>query len=309
MNHIWYLLKSVVLVLLVFVAANQLTFPLLKTAISESKFRAVVAANASSYIANGQQVTLFIGNSRIMGGIDPGSIRHAGGAAYNLAYNGLYLDDLRLLLDAFIRSCNCQVEYVYANPDIFQVSQDNINGISELQRFLSAFEPAAMKSVQHKDAVYAAAIRLFPLLHFNNEFFLRALYYSVTGKDDQHHGSDYKIAISREMELRLRDTPLDAELDPDALQELRDYLANIGARLFVIEPPYHRVYLENVPGFEVLHTEIRDTMADADVKYLDHSELYYEQPGLFSDPLHLNRDGQREYSKYILEIMRAREDL
>ncbi|MDB4516431.1 hypothetical protein N9089_02390 [Crocinitomicaceae bacterium] len=309
MNHIWYLLKAAVLVMLVFVAANQLAFPLLRAAIADSKFRAVVAANAGSYIDSGQRVTLFIGNSRIMGGINPGSISDAGGVAYNLAYNGLYLDDLRLMLDAFMRSCDCQVEYVYANPDIFRVRPDGSHGVSELQRFLSGFDAPAMRAVQDRDAVFATAMRLFPLLHFNNEFFLRALYYSITGRDDQHHGSDYKITISREMELRLRDTPLDAELDSAALQELRTWLSGVGARLVVIEPPYHRAYLGNVPDFEVAQSEIKATVTGAGISYLDHSGLFYDRPGLFSDPLHLNREGQRQYSRYILEIMRAGDDL
>lgn len=308
MKHTRYLVKAAVLVTLVFIAANHLTFPVLKAAISDSKFRAVVAANASSYISRGQRVTLFIGNSRIMGGIAPGYIRHAGGVSYNLAFNGLYLDDLQLMLDAFLRSCNCQVEYVYANPDIFRVRQDDINMVSELQRFLSGFDPAAMQAVQNKDAVYATAMRLFPLLHFNNEFFLRALYYSVTGKDDQQHGSDYKITISREMELRLQNKSLDAELDAGALLGLRTVLSGFGVQLVVIDPPYHRAYLENVPGFEALQSVTRDAMADADVNFLDHSGLYYDQPELFSDPLHLNRDGQRQYSNYILEMMQLRDD-
>ena len=309
MNNIRYLLKAAVLVMLVFVAANQLTFPLLKAAIAGIKFRAVVAANAAAYITGGQRVTLFIGNSRIMGGIEPGFISDAGGVAYNLAYNGLYLDDLRLMLDAFMRSCDCQVEYVYANPDIFRVSQNGGRGISELQRFLSGFDAPAMRAVQDRDAVFAIAMRLFPLLHFNNEFFLRALYYSITGKDDQRHGSDYKITISREMELRLRDAPLDAELDSAALQALQSWLSGAGARLVIIEPPYHRADLENVPGFEMAQSAISATVTGAGVSYLDHSGLFHDQPGLFSDPLHLNREGQRQYSGYILEIMQAAEGL
>ena len=305
MKHIRYLVKAAVVVTLVFVAANQLIFPLLKAAIADSKFRAVVAANAGSYIPGGQRVTLFIGNSRIMGGIDPGSIRYAGGMAYNLAYNGLYLDDLQLMLDAFMRTCDCQVISVYTNPDIFRVRQDG--SVSELQRFLSGFDAAAMQAVQRKDAVFATAMRLFPLLHFNNEFFLRALYYGVFDKDDQNYGSDYKITISREMELRLQNETLDAELNSAALKEFRAWLSGAGIRLVVIEPPYHRIYLENVPGFGELQSVNRDAVAAADMPYQDHSGLYYDQPELFSDPLHLNRDGQRQYSRYILEMMQLDE--
>lgn len=307
MKHIWYLGRASAVVMLVFVAANYITFPLLKAAISDSKFRAVVAANASAYIARGQQVTLFIGNSRIMGGIHPGSIKDADGTVYNLAYNGLYLEDLRLMLDAFIKSCDCRVDYVYANPDIFQTRQEGVQGVSELQRFLSGFDPAALKAVQRQDAVYAAAMRLFPLLHFNNEFFLRALYYRVTGNDDQNHASDYKFTINREVERRLQELSVDDELDDEALQELRDFLTRSGIRLVVIEPPYHRVYLDNVPGFEAAQSGIKATMADAGVSYFDHSGLFYDQPELFSDPLHLNRAGQRQYSRYIREIMQLRD--
>lgn len=303
MKHIPVLGKAIVVVTLVFVAANHVTFPLLKAAVSESKFRAVVAASASQYLAGRERVSLFIGNSRIMGGIDPVTISREGRTAYNLAYNGLYLEDLRLLLDAFIRSCGCVVDTLYANPDIFRTAQSPVDGISELQRFFSGFDPAALQAVQQKDAVYAAAMRLFPLLHFNNEFFLRALYYRVTGNDDQNYSSDYKFTFSPVMERRLQALSLDARLDVAALQDLESRLASSGIRLVVIEPPYHRVYLENVPGFEQVQAQTRTVITEAGIEYLDHSDLFYDRPGLFSDPLHLNRAGQRHYSEYLLDTM------
>ena len=113
MKHSWYLVKAVLLVTLLFIAVNQAVFPVLKAAIIDSKFRVVIAGKASSYLNPGQRLTLFIGNSRIMGGIDPAVIMSAtdGKVAYNLAYNGLYLEDLRLMLDAFVQSCDCRVEY------------------------------------------------------------------------------------------------------------------------------------------------------------------------------------------------------
>ena len=308
MRHTWYFGKAAVLVALIFVAANHVTFPVLKTTISDSKFRVAVAASAGGYIPRGQRVTLFIGNSRIMGGIDPVTISDEDRTAYNLAYNGLYLDDLRQLLDAFIRSCDCRVETVVANPDIFRNSQLDHPGISDLQRFFSGLEPAAFKAVQKKDPVYAAAMRLFPLLHLNNEFFLRAFYYSATGKDDQNYSSDYKFIISGQMVRRLQAQPFDAELDGKSIQALGAHLAGAGVRLLVIEPPYHRIFLENVPGLEAAQSEIAGTVAAAGVEYLDHSKLFHDQPELFSDPLHINRAGQRQYSRYILDIIRRQDD-
>ena len=205
MRHTWYPVKAVLLVTLLFIAVNQAVFPVLKAAIIDSKFRAVIAGNAASYVSQGQRLTLFIGDSRIMGGIDPAVFMSGadGKDAYNLAFNGLYLEDLQLLLGAFIQSCNCRMEYVYANPAIFLREQQGIQQVSALHRFLSAIDPDAMQAVWKKDVVYAVTMRLFPLLHFNNEFFMRALYYGLTGKDDQERASDYRFTLTRGVEDRL----------------------------------------------------------------------------------------------------------
>ena len=304
MRHAVYLGKAVILVTLIFTAVNHLAYPLLKAAIGESKFRAVVAVNAAAYLGRGQRVVLFIGNSRIMGGIDPASVMSGGDGrvAYNLAYNGLYLDDLQLMLNAFIQSCDCRVEYVYANPDIFLPRLDG-REISELQRFFSALDPVAMQALAQTDPVSTAAMRLFPLLHFNNEFFLRALYYRLTGKDDQDYGSDFTFAITREVENRLAAMRLDSGVDSRSVEKFRLGLAASGIALVLIEPPYHKVYIDKVPGFARAHSGLKNALAETGVRYLDHSGLFLDSPELFADPIHLNRAGQRKYSRYLLHTM------
>ena len=311
MRHIWYLVKAVILVTLLFIALNQAAFPVLKAAIIDSKFRVVIAGKASTYLNPGQRLTLFVGNSRIMGGIDPAVVMSGadGKVAYNLAYNGLYLEDLQLMLNAFVQSCDCRVEYVYANPAIFLREQQGIQEISALHRFLSAIDPDAMQALQEKDAVYAVTMRLFPLLHFNNEFFLRALYYSLTGRDDQDRASDYTFTLTREVEDRLAATTPDSDLDRESIEEFRLHLARSGIRLVLVQPPYHLAYIENVPGFAAANSDWKNAIAGADVDYLDHSGLFHDQPELFADPIHLNRAGRQKYSKYLLEIMQVREDM
>ncbi|GMR18022.1 MAG: hypothetical protein BMS9Abin33_0422 [Gammaproteobacteria bacterium] len=307
MKHTWYLVKAVLLVTLLFIAVNQAVFPVLKAAIINSKFRVVIAGNASTYLDPGQRLTLFIGNSRIMGGIDPAVVMSGvdGKAGYNLAFNGLYLEDLQLILDAFIRSCDCRVEYVYANPAIFLREQQGIQEISALHRFLSAVDPGAMQMVWKKDPVYAVTMRLFPLLHFNNEFFLRALYYSLTGRNDQDRVIEYRFTLTREVQDRLAGMALDSDLDRESIEAFRQTLARSGIRLVLVQPPYHRAYIENVPGFAATNSEWKNAIAGISVDYLDHSELFMDQPELFADPVHLNRAGQQQYSQYLRGIIQA----
>jgi|GEM_PF-6204073 len=307
MKHTWYLVKAVLLVTLVFIAVNQAVFPVLKAAIIDSKFRVVIAGKASSYLNPGQRLSLFIGNSRIMGGVDPVAVMSGadGKAAYNLAYNGLFLEDMRLLLDAFIRSCDCKVEYVYANPAIFLREEQGIQEISAMHRFLSAVDPGAMQAVWKKDTVSAVSMHLFPLLHFNNEFFLRALYYSLTGKDDQEGANESSFTLTGEVEDWLAGLIPDSDLDVESIKQFRLYLARSGIRLILIQPPYHRAYIEKVPGFAAANTAWKNAIAGTGVEYLDHSGLFYEQPELFADPIHLNRAGRQQYSEYLRGLQPA----
>ena len=195
---------------------------------------------------------------------------------------------------------------VYANPAIFLREQQGIQEISALHRFLSAVDPGAMQMVWKKDPVYAVTMRLFPLLHFNNEFFLRALYYSLTGKDDQdRRASEYRFTLTREVEDRLAGLIHDSDLDVESIEEFRLHLARSGIRLVLVQPPYHRAYIENVPGFAAANSDLKDAIAGTGVDYFDHSGLFYEQPELFADPVHLNRAGRQKYSTYLLGIMPA----
>jgi len=307
MKHIGHLVKAVILVTLLFIVVNQAAFPVLKAAIIDSKFRVVIAGNASTYLDPGQQLTLFIGNSRIMGGIDPTVVMSGadGKSGYNLSFNGLYLEDLQLMLDAFIQSCDCRVEYVYANPAIFLHEQQGNQEITALHRFLSAVDPDAMQAVQEKDAVYAVTMRLFPLLHFNNEFFLRALYYSMTGRNDQDRVIAYRFTLTREVQDRLAALTLDSDLDRESIENFRSHLASSGIRLVLVQPPYHRAYIENVPGFAAKNSDWKNAIAGTGVDYLDHSDLFTDQPELFADPVHLNRAGQQQYSRYLRGIIQA----
>lgn len=301
MKHTWYLIKAILLVTLVFIAVNQAAFPVLRAVIIDSKFRVIIAANASTYLEPGQRLTVFIGNSRIMGGIDPAVVTSGtdGRVAYNLGYNGLFLEDLQLLLDAFVRSCDCRVDSVYANPAIFLRAEQGNQEISALQRFLSAVDPGAMQAVQEKDPVYAVMLHLFPLLHFNNEFFLRALYYSLTGKDDQEGANEQKFTLTPEVQDRLAGWTHDPDLDRESIERFRLSLARSGMRLVLIQPPYHRAYIDNVPGFAAANAELANTIAGTGVDYHDHSGLFYDQPDYFADPIHLNRAGRHQYSTYL----------
>ena len=307
MKHVGHFMKAVVFATAIFAGANHLVFPVLKAFVNDSSFRAVVAANASDFADTDQDMVLFIGNSKIMGGIASAVVTaaDAGTVAYNLGYNGLFLEDSRLLLAAFLDSCDCQVKYVYANPDIFQQAEQETGSVTPLQKFLTAFYPDAKSTVAARNPLFGTAARLFPLLHFNNEFFLRALYYRATGKDDQSHGNSYQFVVTEELKQRIAARPMDPPLDTAAIEKLKNDLAERGTRLIVIEPPHHRAYIELAPGYQTSRADIAETFTALGLDYFDHSRLFLDQPEFFSDPVHLNIEGQRQYSLHLARSMRS----
>lgn len=305
MQHIAYVLKAVTVVIGVFIVTNYVGFSLLKSFVSDSRFRVVVAADAANYLEQNQPVNLFIGNSRIMGGIDSTTFSEGRNniEAYNLAYNGLYLNDLQMLLTAFMRSCSCAVAVVYAHPDIFQGSAAHNQIASSLHKFLSAFNLEALSDWKNRDPLSGLAVEFFPLLHFNNEFFLRAFYYKVFRKDDQDHGNNYTFVVTRETERRLVEMPPAPSLQMDVIESLKARLAATGTALVIIQPPYHKAYIDNVPDFHNVHEKMASKFAERGIDYFDHSRLFYDQPELFADPIHLNREGQQRYSRYLQGVM------
>ena len=223
-------------------------------------------------------------------------------SAYNLAYNGLYAEDLQLVVNAFIASCDCEVAGVVANPGIFAEHQ-GAQEVSQFQLFLSAFDPGTAQRVRESSRRYGIATAAFPLLRFNSEFFLRALYYLRPGADDQRYSNNYRFEVTPQVRERLatqgvRHVPL-----ADRVNTMRDELARGGVPLIVVEPPYHPAFIDSVRDYAENGGAITAVLQEAGVRYFDHAGLFRSEPAMFADPIHLNRQGQEAYSKVLAGLL------
>jgi hypothetical protein len=131
------------------------------------------------------------------------------------------------------------------------------------------------------------------------------LYYSLTGKDDQEGANEYSFTLTPEIQDRLAHMTHDPDLDRESIARFRSYLARSGMRLVLIQPPYHRAYMDNVPGFAAANAARNNTIAGTGVDYYDHSGLFIDRPELFADPIHLNRAGRHQYSTYLAGVVKT----
>jgi len=286
---------------------------LLKPLIGMSKFRLAVAGNAKEVTPDVENVYLFIGNSRIMGGVSTNyyknfnkNIRY-----YNLAYNGLTFADIVALINAFRNSCECNIDTVIINAGVLpklEKAQRKNEEISNVQIFLSAFNYELQDTIGKLDPAVGTKLSLFPLLHFNNELFLRSLYYLATNKDDQDYSNNYSISLTNRMIKRLQREKISADIDKNRLSLFVNDFNRHGIKLIVVVPPFHQAYVENVQGLGKYMEAVQRVTEELHLGFQDHAQLFMDKNNFFSDPKHLNTSGQKEYSNYLLETLLKTKD-
>jgi hypothetical protein len=228
-----------------------------------------------------------------------------------LAYNGLDYTDVLALIKAFQQSCKCKLGKVVINAGVLsqQDAKDaaGIEAISDVKIFLAAFSESLSLDIRETDLKLGISLAVFPLLHFNNELFLRSIYYLLSGKSDQSYSNNYKFQLTDGMMQRLKKKKLQLTVNKQVLAQLQMELRADSVELAILIPPFHPAYVKNVSAFSVYIDDIRQAAQDDGVVLYDHSRLFKNDPDYFADPVHINKTGQEEYTKYLSEEVLQKE--
>jgi len=236
-----------------------------------------------------------IGNSRGVNGFyAPGLQEATGRTVLNLSYNGMDTVVAEAIFLDFLDR--------YPAPKTLIVEPTNVLAEPGLESALKSYagHSARLRSlIASVDPVAARAGELTHLYRFNNELFLRALYY--LGGDDQGWINEYTIGEAQLQKLRA--APPETELPPlgeanlAALGRLVSAARAAGCEVRLVISPYLPVYRGKLfwwPQF------IARLEAAAGAKVVDLSCAVADL-GAFADRLHLNRRGVEP----LLQRMRA----
>jgi hypothetical protein len=294
---------------LIFVLVGYCGDLLIKPIVGMSGFRLSISGKKDIPIDNIDNTLLFMGNSRVMGGVNSKDLNryNKNKNYYNLAYNGLVYADISALIDTYLNSFEGKVTTVFLNsmvlPQKKNKNDEKIETVSDVQIFLSAFNMKLQDKISKKDTKLGIKLSLFPLLHFNNELFLRSIYYLAVNKNDQDYANNYKVKLTSMMIERLKRTRFNCFLDIKEVEKFKKKLNARGIQLVVITFPFHLAYIKNVKGFKQSMENILLITDKLHIKYYDHSELYIKKNEFFSDPQHLNMAGQKKYTQYLNEFV------
>jgi len=306
MKHLRALVKLAVAVTAMFIAVGHGGYQLLENMLSYSDFRLVVAGNARRVMA-GKRVNLFVGNSRVMGGVAVRQLDLGDEIAYNLAYNGLEFGDVEALVDAFVSSCDCSVESVFVNAGVLPTLDDSEDcgkrEVSDVIVFLSAFAKSSEEFIEDNYPGRSMWLSLFPLLRFNNELFFRALYYRGFSATDQLYANTYVVHLTKRMAERLSGRRMNGDFDVKRLRLFRDRLLRRKTKMTIIIPPYHPEYLKRVKDLDGYIEQISVLSSKLGLRLVDSSSLFMKNGEFFADPVHLNNVGQSMYTKFISSVL------
>ncbi len=300
MDSIRIFFKYALCVILIILIAGQAGFFLLKEVVANSGFRLAMGANADQYFA-GENVSLLIGDSRMMDGINARKVsERSSNQVFNLGFNGLEIPDIIAVIRTFYKQCDCKVNKLIINAGSLE---DYEKGTSEIERFMSAFNSELANEILAENSALRYSSIVFPLLKFNNEVFLRSLFYVIKGEDDQSHGNSYHFKIPETIMKSLTAKTKKSYIDETRLDKLIKLTSENGTELIIILPPHHPVYTENRKGFDSYLSEVRQTVESRNIKFLDHSRVITDGENKFADLIHLNINGQDIYSDYFYKTV------
>lgn len=297
-KHIFFLIKYFLSAFLVFWVAGYSGYFIAKKLVTQSEFRLAIAVDPQR-ITDNKEVYAFIGDSRMMDGVNALQANedyNGEELIYNIGFNGLEMPDITDLVETFLLNCNCNMKQLTINAGAM-VSREFAT--TEVQNFVGAFNPDVASRSLSESEVLKLSTQVFPLLHFNNEVFLRSLFYLLKGKGDQGHGNDYKFRVPDGIQQKLAQKVKVFEPDISSIDRLRKLLDSKGIELLVIVAPHHPVYTQNIGGYRNYIEEVKSYFP-ANVRFIDYSNLYQDKPEYFADLLHLNRKGQSEFTQQII---------
>ena len=294
--HARTLAAWIVTVMFILIVASYVGSIVAREIVGHSGFRLALAANAGDKFAQ-KKLLVAIGNSQLMDGISADQINKQRGDIkfVNLAFNGLYSADLVAVMETFYKTCSCSIERLFVNAGALEEEKP---GTTEVQIFLAAFNKELLPKILDDDPSMRFSLKFLPLLHYNNEVFLRSAYYWLIGHDDQGHGNNYHFRIPKIAPSRLGGTQKKAQIDVPRLARLLALTRENNTDLVVVVPPFHPLYVENRIGFAAYVKQVRSELASYNVPVLDHSSGVVTRHDNFADLIHINLAGQKTYSDY-----------
>lgn len=294
MAHLKSALRGLLLVLPLVLLVGHGGYYLLKTATASSGFRLTLAGNADRWFA-GKKVSLVIGDSRMMDGFNASqaNAENSDLAVVNLAFNGLEMADSRAVLSSFLRNCDCQVDQVVINAGGLE---NETPGTSDMEVYAAAFDASLRPGLFVDNRSRNLSLRALPLLYFNNEMFLRSLYYLIKGADDQDHKNYYRLFIPDTLPAG---PPKHADINRGELNALVALLASANSRLSIVLPPHHPVYTDSRNNYQGYINEVKRLADSVGASFYDHSRLYANRTDYFADRLHLHASGQVAYTQHL----------
>ena len=294
MAHLKSALRGLLLVIPLALAVGHGGYYLLKIATASSGFRLTIAGNADHWFS-GKKVSLIIGDSRMMDGFNAtlANAENSDLAVVNLAFNGLEMADSRAMLSSFIRNCDCEVDQVVINAGGLE---NETPGTSDMEVYAAAFDPSLRAGLFADNRARNLSLRALPLLYFNNEMFLRSLYYLIKNTDDQEHKNHYRLFIPNTLPPG---PPKHADINPSELKNLAEFLATADSHLSIVLPPHHPVYTDSRNNYQGYINEVSGLARSVGASFYDHSRLYATSTEFFADRLHLHANGQAAYTRYL----------
>jgi len=299
--HIKSIFQYIITVFFVFIVVGQLGFVLLEKIVLNSEYRLAMAVAPGENFTN-KDVVFIIGDSRMMDGVNAfyanKVITSKNDIIYNFAFNGLGLPDSLSFIQIFKDKCKCRVKKIVINSGSLK---DRTKEYSEFQLFAAGFDKKLLLQMFENNLSMKYSTYLFPLIHFNNEVFLRSLYFYLKNKSDQNHSNDYKFKVNKKVIEDLRKNNKSIIIDNTGLVKLVELTNKNNIKLVVLTSPHHGAYVNNKKGYSAYTNEMMRLSKKYNYTYYDHSHLYTEYADYFSDLLHLNTSGQSKYTKFLVK--------
>ena len=239
---------------------------------------------------------IFLGDSRGVKSFRTPRIAEATGReCFNLSYNGIPANAMEVLLLDYLDR-NEPPDLVVIEPTCVLSPRNGINII----RPLSFISRRADDYCYRKSPVSQTAINVSHLFGYNNETFLRILYYR--NRNDQDRANRHTISAAAVEKIRAEKNRVFLKPEKEQLQALKRICEellkrNIQPKLMV--GPYLPDYKRQIANFDELLGALRATVP-AGVELIDMSNAVSER-SFFTDRGHLNYDGAEAFAKILVQ--------